>query len=73
MGVVGRTETGIEGTAKTDAVNTAKTGTEDMARMGAMGVAGVVATDTPTSAVNSNPSKGSANERNGHTNKKGEE
>ena len=73
MGAVGRTETGTEGMAETDAVNTAETGAEDMAGMGAMGVAGVATADTPTSAVSSNSLKGSANERNGHTNKKGEE
>ena len=73
MRAVGRTETSTEGKAETDAVNMAEIGTEDTARMGAVGVAGVAATDTPKSALNSNPSKGSANERNGHTNKKREE
>ena len=71
MGVVGRTETSIEGTAKTNAVNTAETDAEDTAGMGVVGAAGVAATDTPTFAVSPGPSKGSANERNGHTNKRG--
>ena len=39
--------------------------------MGAMGVAGVTALDTPMFVVNPSPSKGSANERNGHSNKRG--
>ena len=71
MGVVGRTETGTKGMAEIDVVNTAVTGAEDMTRIGAVGATEVVATDTPMSAASSNPSKGSANERNGHTNKKG--
>ena len=71
MGVVGRTETSIEGTAKTNAVNTAETDAEVTAGMGVVGAAGVAAPDTPTFAVSPGPSKGSANERNGHTNKRG--
>ena len=71
MGAVGRIETGTEGTAKTDAVNTAEAGVEDTARMGAVGAVGVAVADTPTSAARPSPSKGSAKERNGHTNKRG--
>ena len=71
MGVVGRTETGIEGTTKTNAVNTAKIDAEDTAGMGAVGAVGVAVADTPTFAASPGPSKGFANERNGHTNKRG--
>ena len=71
MGVVGRTETGIEGTTKTNAVNTAKIDAEDTAGMGAVGAVGVAAADTLTFAASPGPSKGFANERNGHTNKRG--
>ena len=71
MRVVGRIETGTEGTAETDAMNTVEAGVEDTARMGAVGAAGVAVADTPTSAARPSPSKGSAKERNGHTNKRG--
>ena len=71
MGVVGRTETGTEGTAKIDVVNTEEADAEDTAGMGAVGAVGVVAIDTPTSTASPSPSKGSANEKNGHTNKRG--
>ena len=71
MGAVGRTETGTDGTMETDAVNTAEAGAEDTIRMGVVGAAGVVAVDTPMSAASPSPSKGSANERNGHTDKRG--
>ena len=67
MGAVGRTEIGTEGMAETDAVNTA----EDTVGMGAVGMAGVAAADTLTSAASPSPSKGSTNERNRHTDKKG--
>ena len=57
--------------AETDVVNMAEAGAEDTAGMGAAGAAGVVAADAPTFAVSPSPSKGSANERNGHTDKRG--
>ena len=44
-----------------------------MVGMGVVGVAGVAAVDTSTSVASPSHSKGSASERNGHTNKKGEE
>ena len=71
MGVVGRTETCIEGTAETDTVNMAETGAEDTAGMGAVGMVGVATADTPTSAARPSPSKGFANKRNGHADKRG--
>ena len=64
MGAVGRMEIGTEGMTKTDAVNTAEAGAEDSAGMGVVGTAGVA-------AASPSPSKGSANERNGHTDKRG--
>ena len=57
--------------AETDVVNMAEAGAEDTARMGAMGAAGIAAADAPTSAASPSPSKDSANERNGHIDKKG--
>ena len=57
--------------AETDVVNMAKAGAKDTAGMCAVGAAGVVAADAPTPAASPSPSKGSANERNGHTNKRG--
>ena len=57
--------------AETDVVNMAEAGAEDTAGMGVVGAAGVVAADAPTFAVSPSPSKGSANERNGHTDKRG--
>ena len=57
--------------AETDVVNIAEAGAEDTAGMGVVGAAGVVAADAPTFAVSPSPSKGSANERNGHTDKRG--
>ena len=71
MGAVGRTKTGTKGRTETDAVNTAKTSAEDTTGIGAVGVAGVAAANTPTFAASPSPSKGFANERNGHTNKRG--
>ena len=71
MGAVGRTEMGIEGMAETNAVNTAEAGAKDMAGMGAMGATRVTTADTPTFAASPSPSNGSANKRNGHTDKKG--
>ena len=57
--------------AETDAVNRAEAGVEDTAGMGAVGAVGVVAADAPMSAANPSPSKGSADERNEHTDKSG--
>ena len=71
MGTVGRTKTGTEGTAETDAVNMAEAGVEDTARIGVVGAAGVAAADALTSVASPSPSKGSANERNGHIDKRG--
>ena len=71
MGTVGRTKTGTEGTVETDVMNTAEAGAKDTAGMGAVGAAGIAAADTSTSVANPSPSKGSANERNGHIDKKG--
>ena len=71
MGVVGRTDTGMEGTVETNAVNTAEMGTKDMAGMGAVGTAEVAAADTPMHAAIPRRLEGSANKRNGHANKRG--
>ena len=71
MGVVGRTDTGTEGTVETNAINTAEMGTKDMAGMGAVGAVEVSATDTPTHAAIPSRLEGSANKRNGHANKRG--
>ena len=71
MGAVGRTEIGTEGTTETDAVNTAETGTKDMTGMGAVGTVGIATADTSMFAAIPSPSKGSANKRNGHANKRG--
>ena len=71
MGVVGRTDTGTEGTVKTDAVNTVESGTEDVAGMGVVGAVEVAAADTPTSAAIPIPLEGFVNKRNGHANKRG--
>ena len=71
MGVVGRTDTGTEGTVETNAVNTAEMGTKDMAGMGAVGAAEVAVADTPTHAAIPSRLEGSANKRNGHENKRG--
>ena len=71
MGVVGRTETCTEGTAETDAVNMAETGVEDMVGMGAVDAAEVAIANTLTSAARPSPSKGFANKRNGHADKRG--
>ena len=71
MGVVGRTDTGMEGTVEINAVNTAEMGTKDMAGMGAVGTAEVAAADTPMHAAIPSYLEGSANKRNGHANKRG--
>ena len=71
MGAVERTKTGTEGTTETYAVNMAGTGTEDTVEMGALGAIEVAAVDTFTFTAIPSPSKGSANKRNGHANKRG--
>ena len=71
MGVVGRTETSTERMAKTNTMNTAEAGAEDTVGMGAVSMAGIAATDTPTSVARPSTSKGSANKRSGHTDKRG--
>ena len=49
----------------------AKASAENTAGMGAGGAAGVAVVDTPTLATSPSPSKCSANEKNGHTDKRG--